>query len=317
MINPLRLARRLLSLNPTSDKVTLMLTLGTVVIFFCAIWYYFSPVSQSITLVSRTEYVSGLTDGNPTAIWSVKNLEICVRRGPDTPEAADGATLSNVSRSCDTELFDTHLLSDEIEFVWPKDIMLAIKTGEPDEIEVTVKRKSSDSALPKIGNIDLTDNSLLIFPREALASTSVIFLSGEIAFGQVVQPFERRLLRSGRYEIRERLPFRSRPILSIDGDFIVGDRVEVLKRGSRGSLVPAKATAFLTFPEATRLSGFDAVLTTAEKPSFIQIERAGDSIALIGTNWTQRVKADLLPVAISTLLGLLGVSLGIVRSFRN
>ncbi len=334
----IRLIARLFGVNSVDDsdesrdaRVKRLRT-ALILFFVFVVVYYVAPRKQSFLISADTEILTVVTDGNATASWHVDRLTLCIKR--EKPEIPAFGNLQEMAAKGDTEPCDGRIFRevtiDDADIVWPMAVELAIRMGGPDTIEVHAKRftqsegaeqpvggakekATPDSAtLLTIDGHEITDNSVLKFDKGSLSAKSILMLSGNVAVGDKVRPESRHLLRQGRYEIREHLPFRDRATLVHKGDLVVGDWIQVV---SEGEHLPVKGRAFITAANKN-VRGFSVVLTTPAAWSELQIARGGQ-VTEFSASWTERLTSDLLPVALSTLLGLFGACLAILHSFRR
>ena len=275
--------------------------------------------------------VDTVNEGSPD--WELPVIEACLRT---SGEALAAIPAGNTNPACVSSLY-VPIRVEEPSIRWTEGYSLTFE-GISKAYARVIVRKSADADPVRIDGFapggdpitrTVTDGSILLIPwlDEAFEQRPVLPLRGRLVIGDVPNASDALLLRSGTYEIRQNLGLNPRPTVVATGTLTPGDRIgfatrrpPLWRRGldalngrerMTGDLV---ANAFVT--ELSPLhQGFDIVATTPAEYSALRLTRIGIEPTIIPITWTERLRADALPIGISTLIGLLAGMLALANTY--
>ena len=302
------------------------------VLFVLLALYYAAPRKQAFTVFASTEYLVVETVSSDSPDWELPQMEVCLRT--DTP----GQSSTDIA-ACDNALFEQHVLSD-VALRWSGGYRLVLQGFDPSGLVVLVERDPSAEDVVVDGfkvqdqqsdedapfGVAVTNGSLLRIPFLS-GDRPMIPLRGKVSIGDVPSSRHGLLLREARFEIRQTLGLTRRPVVVAEGTLFPGDRIgfarakqplwdrfaSLFRPAPSEQAAPSEdITASLFVTDISRLSpAFDLVATTSSEFSSLRLTRIGSQPTIIPVSWTQRVAADTIPVALATLLGLLGTAIAL------
>lgn len=304
--------------------------------FVAVLVYYTAPRPKSFTVSASVETlrVETVNEGSPD--WELPVIEACLRvPGNANAPAAVGDPIYTDCQS--SRYVRARIVEPALR--WSEGYTLSFQGMALDHVRILVRK--AESAAPV--NIDgfeefdrdwavdreITDGTILFIPwlDTRLQERPVLRLTGRVRIGEVPAGSDALILREGRYEIRQNLGLNPRPVVVSEGTLVPGDRVGFAPsrppvwqrwvdwvRQRRRSEEDLIATLFLT--DLSRFTpAFDVVATTRAEYSALRLTRIGVEPTLIPVTWTERLRADAIPVGISTLIGLLAGMLALANTY--
>tara|TARA_R110000751_G_scaffold8041_3_gene32504 strand:+ start:5278 stop:6216 length:939 start_codon:yes stop_codon:yes gene_type:complete len=283
---------------------SLVVPLCLIAFFIWVAAYYLVDREQSFTVQAATQSITVTVTDGPVQVWSLGKSLLCLRHGAE-PEVG-----SKNPKQCEPRFFSEHEATID-ELVWPVGAVLTIAGYDETRLSVAISLNGA-SGRAYFGDRVINDQSVLFFERNALRNEGSLALTGKVKLGQPAETGAVRLLRAGKYEIRENLGLSAGSSVVVSGTLMPGDYAEVTDR--MGSGIPT--SLFLT-QTAVPLSDFEVILTTPPQNSMLLIKRVGSAVTEIRPTWTDRLVNDAMPLAVSILLGLFGASLGIAKNLSG
>lgn len=299
-------------------------------IVFVAI-YYIAPRPMSFTVSASVESLHVNTVNEAMPDWALPVIEACLRK-------TDGVALTPTPvaptiAECNDRLHVPVRIS-EPTLRWSHGYALTFE-GISREVMRVVVRKGPDAAPVLIDGFASLDsdeeisapvtNGSILYIRWT-DDRPILPLRGRIRIGDIPNASDTLLLREGRYEIRQNLGLNPRPVVVAAGELVPGDRIgfarnpPVWQRMANFAFERPNpdddviATLFLT--DLSRFTqAFDVVATTRAEYSALRLTRIGVEPTLIPIPWTERLRADALPIGISTLIGLLAGLLALANTY--
>ncbi len=299
-------------------------------IIFVAV-YYIAPRPMSFTVSASVEslHVNTVNEGSPD--WALPVIEACLRR-------TEGVALSPTPVApTDAECIDrlhVPVRISEPTLRWSEGYALTFEGISRETMRIVVRK--SDDAEPVLidgfASLDsdeevsapITDGSILYV--RWTDERPILPLRGRIRIGDIPNASDTLILREGRYEIRQNLGLNPRPVVVAAGELVPGDRIGFARNPPIWQRVAdfafersspdddLIATLFLT--DLSRFTqAFDVVATTRAEYSALRLTRIGVEPTLIPIPWTERLRADALPIGISTLIGLLAGLLALANTY--
>ncbi len=288
-----------------------------------AFLYYLPDRKQSFTVSATTEHlvVDMVTDSAPD--WEVRGLEACVPTPNPSPKSV-------AVGNCQATRFEGRKLEDAT-LRWSDGYTLTFRAFEPERVEILVEKEKDAAPVYLDGDLLVETGTILRIPYRFEGERMLLPIRGYASIGDVPNTSGTLVLREGRYESRQNLGvLRRKPHVVAQGELFPGDRISFGRRAPPLFLrwavedVPetgpgvenVTAKMFLTDLSPAH-AAFDVVATTEHSYSALKLTRVGGQPTDIPVEWTQRLQADALPVAIATMLGLLATIIALSNAFFN
>lgn len=262
---------------------------------------------------AETEFLRIETVSEGAYDWTLPKVEICIPT--DAPSAS-----SVPVRFCDRDLFEGRVFESYETLRWTDDYILEIHGYEPGLIEIYVSRIKGDQPV-FLGDLEIMDGSLLFIPLNS-PERVILPIRGQVTIGEPPLHSDAQILRSGRFEIRQKFGRKARHVVA-EGALFTGDRISFSDIDP-----PLWHRLFTAQPEDTRLiarlfltglsgtsPGFEVIATTDAAYSTLDLTRIGAEPAPIPVTWTQRFGSDPLPVGLASVLGLLATIIALSNNF--
>lgn len=291
------------------------------VLLLAVLVYYVPARPQSFVVSASTEIlrIEMVDDGNVE--WELPEIELCARiMDPTAPRRSE-------LNWCSADRYSSMRLQDAV-VQWRDGYTLTFRSFAADYIDVLVERREDALPVRISETVEITNGSLLRIPVDHPAGRALIPARGYVTIGDVPNRSDTLLLREGRYEIRQNLGVFHRQSHVVErGTLFPGDRIsfagqeaplwaQVFGGGDPGPKDTDTVVARLFLTELSPQSRwFDIVATTEPAFSALRITRVGGQPTLIAVSWTQRLLADALPVAIATILGLMGSIIALSNAY--
>lgn len=328
------MTRWLLGFGRARAPLSLTIRVLLSVLFVGMVLYYVLPRKQAFSVFASTEYLAVDMVSNNAPDWELPSVQACIRK---TDPVATGVDVLG----CDPTRYEHYEMSEA--FVrWSEGYRLVFQGIEPHAILVTIERDETAKSVildgfsmhPEPGGQnqaqtpEITHGSILRIPITP-QSRPLMPIRGRVTIGDVPNGTQGLILHNARYEIRQQLGLNRRPAVVAQGVFFPGDRIgfasephPYLRPFSGLFGVPTAAApdvvASLFITDISRLTpAFDLVATTPPKFSSLRLTRIGSDPTIIPVTWTQRVVGDSIPVAVATLLGLLGTTMALTNAYLN
>jgi len=264
--------------------------------------YYGVQRPKSFTVSAFTEHLRVETVSLGAFDWTLTDYQLCIPL-----KEGEQATQTDFNPKCASELFHFHGIGRETTVRWTDDYVLEFRSFDPDFLYIYISRHGQEQSVTIDGNV-VTDGSILFIPRSH--ERLVLPILGRITLGEIPYRSDAMILLSGDYEIRQQLFPRLTSRVVSSGSFFKGDKVSIAGLWS-GDI---DARVFLT-SAASEGTGFDIVATTSPHYGDLLLTRVGGQPTRLVVGFADRLKADPLPAAFATLLGLLATSIALVNNF--
>ena len=277
--------------------------------------YYIPERAKGIAISVSSEYLAVDTIGDSDTEWEVPLIEACIRT--DTPSATRSLKLEN----CEPSLYEG-VRAEFPVLKWPTGYRLEFRSFDTETLEIKVNKSDDAPQVLLTDDRAITNGTLLRIPYGN--ERPLLPVEGFATIGQPPNASDRLILRHGVYEIRQKLLPWGKPLVVSDGAFFPGDKIDFLCRPSwpwsgvftpdcdAGAPIPARL--FIT-DLSSRSAAFELVVTTDRAFSELYISRVGDLPSYRKVTWSDRVLADSLPVALATILGLLGTIIALSNNY--
>lgn len=283
---------------------------------------------------------------NNSPDWELPLVEACVR--PTKEAHLDKAGRAELNH-CSGNLYTQYRLA-EVSLRWIDGYELTFQGIEANVIQVVVNRDRDPDLKPvfldgfatawnpdrnefesepdKPVRVEITNGTLLRIPMPP-NNRALMPTKGFVTIGVDPNGHSGLILRNARYQVREKLALNRKPVVVADDTLFAGDRIEFVKvppplilSPSRlfdaDARAPKQHMSDVIITDISRLEpAFEVIATTAPEYSAMQLTRVGSNPTLIPVSWTQRVANDSIPVAIATLLGLLGTTIALTNALLN
>ncbi|MEL7344621.1 MAG: hypothetical protein AAFN59_07150 [Pseudomonadota bacterium] len=303
------------------------LTIGFI---FVAI-YYIAPRPMSFTVSASVESLQVSTVNEGSRDWALSVIEGCLRRSEKTPQEPTQAVPTVTE--CNEDFYVPIRIS-EPTLRWSEGYSLTFEGLSLDTMRIVV-RHDGDVAPVAIDGFATQDSDQDV--SRTITNGSILYirwtddrpilpLRGRIRIGSVPNMSDALILREGRYEIRQNLGLNPRPVVVGSGELVPGDRIgfarqtPIWQRIANFALERQAAsddlvsTLFLT--DLSRFTqAFDVVATTPAEYGALRLTRIGVEPTIIPIAWTERLRADAIPIGISTLIGLLAGMLALANTY--
>ncbi|NVO58197.1 hypothetical protein HW561_20600 [Rhodobacteraceae bacterium B1Z28] len=248
-------------------------------------------------------------------------VEACLRKEP-------GEHASELAW-CDPSNFMGRKLG-ETAIRWMDGYHLTFRSFDKQWIEVLVEHEEGAKPVFLIGDEKIDNGSVLRIPFYHDYGRTVIPVRGIATIGEVPSATDSLLLQEGRYEIRQELGLLWKyPNVVKQGTFFPGDRVSFAVQpkpgwrrwfglaqtaGDTSKDVPAQMFIADLDPKD---NGVDLVATTELKYSALCLDRVGviEKRKCLPVSPTERLKEDAFPVALATILGLIGSLVALANAY--
>lgn len=276
--------------------------------------YYVVPRPKSFFLDVSTDILQVTTDADTQIVWEVSEVAICQPRHRVSAEDA-AATPPPSEPACDPRAY-VESAAQDMEIDWPENTSLTLRAAPRGALDVLVRLPDAAATLD-LGEVTLVHESLLRIPHEALDTFGGLAVTGRLRIGQIAENGTHDLLRSGRYETREKFLLARNARLVDSGAFSLGDVVSIV---SADEARAPSTYAFVT-PGAARPGDPAAarplriVATSEEAHSRLRLERARARATYLEPGWAQRLSSDPLAIGFATLLSLFGATLAVMNAF--
>lgn len=283
---------------------------------------YLWPVKQSFQIEVVTGGAEIRFDGGDIGNWRLPRATICLPTRPGQSPMLPAGVEDVDHPECHPTRYSAFSVRNAV-IRWPKDTAIRVRSRQDDGLSIDIAAVADSRAidLEPSGATLLRSSRILISGPDWRRHPSLPFSSDNIVLGLLPAAGEEGLLRSGRYQIRETLPLRSRPITVDEGPFFAGDQVRF--RGLALSFLPLGLTdtrPYLAYgflaPGSDDDAGFSAVAYTALDFTRLEIGRIGVEDGRIDVNWTKRALRDPILLALTALIGVFGLFFPIGSALR-
>lgn len=291
--------------------------LGLILLLFL-LGYYVPDRKQSFSVFATTEILHVDTIEDPGAEWELPEIQLCLRG-----QTANGS--DRLFEWCDPSRYAASIGHNEI-IRWTDGYSLTVQSFEQGYIEIFVDRSEEAAPVWLSGNREMTKGSIIRVPVKQDGVRALLPLKGYVTIGDVPNTSDSLVLLKGRYEVHQDLGlFTSKSSVVERGTFFPGDRISFVENPGRPWVWQAAATGpetadnipariFVTkFDPAG--NGLDLAATTQAEFSRLCRTRIGSQPACVQVSWMQRLGADLAPVALATILGLIGGLVALVNAY--
>ncbi|WP_366655773.1 hypothetical protein [Fodinicurvata sp. EGI_FJ10296] len=274
---------------------------------------YLWPAKQSFQVEVITGGAEIGFDGGDLGTWRLPSATVCLPIRPSqTPTLPDGFRPTR-HPECHTDHYLAFGIRNAV-IRWPAGTTIRVRARADDGVSIDVTAVA-DNATIGIESSEATfgrSSRILIDGPDWRRHPSLPFSSGNVVLGLLPAAGEEGLVREGRYQIRETLPFRSRPITVDEGAFFAGDQIRF--QGLEPEFIPPGLSATGTYfaygflaPGNDDDAGYSAVAYTALDFTRLEIGRIGAEDSRVDVNWTKRALRDPLLLALTALVGVFGL----------
>ncbi|MEX0277383.1 MAG: hypothetical protein AB3N19_07675 [Ruegeria sp.] len=294
----------------------MLILIGTPVLI---ILLYSLPRGQSYVVEART-LGARVTFLGPDALWKLPKATYCQTRG----ENRDLRTAAKFQgEGCNPGLFEIHTLPDA-EIRIPSGVPILIRS-EPDgsmllrRLAVPDEAPKAAPALRLSDALTWTPNSLLRIDAEGWMQVTLLEFVGDVVVGEEAGSGSNSYLIEGRYDVRERLLWRSdsaEPTTVFEGTLYRGDRVAFYGDEEDAEVL---LTGFIAPYLEDDRRGFGIVLSNGldRTDSQLGIKSFGAREVLVSPSWTDRALRDPLLLALTAILGFAVTSLTFAVEVRR
>lgn len=301
------IARALQLLQPNPVATGLAWAARAALIALCAFvaLFYLRERANSLTVAATTEYLEvTLASGDePLNIWELHGITLCLRKDAADAPAAD--------RTCGNPEFYVAKSPEEASLRWPPGTRLIFRSGRPGHLEVLAASLGETGEAAASDGSTITPGTRLLVDWARIEQGGGLKLRGEPVIGERTElANSTHFLKTGTYRIYEKLPRHPSGVPVAQGEFVAGDQVSFVHRGTD----PGPVNAYVLVTRG-RFSGprFDTVVTTPEGFTRLQVSRLGGDPQQIRATEGDRIRTHAFWAAAIALLGFLGASLGIAN----
>ena len=301
-------ARQLLQSDPVLTTIAWFVRIGIILVFLFVAYTYLRDRPHALTVIATTEHVEVNTGPASEQLntWDMHDIVLCVRNEKTS-------SVAGKDPDCGSMQFYKRVDTDDATVNWPAETNLVFRSGNPEHLVVVVDSLPANETIRTSTGIEIITGSRLLVDWDRIEQGGGVKLLGDVVIGERAElPSSTHFLKTGRYEIHEKL-YRHPPGVPIaQGDFVAGDQVSVV--WTHPSRVHEKVNSYM-FLTRGRFSGerFDVVMTTPFALTRLKLSRLGADPALIYASAGARVREHAFWAVAVALLGFLGAALGIAN----